>query len=105
MGKAPVARLLQPAIQKQKPLTRAEAECKLAKVLGNGNRDLYAKYVRKRTYELSRRQIQLFAEKFVEGDQFDFEKTFERLFGGRPQRECRGYQEPPPWNWFIHQDS
>lgn len=99
----PVARLLQPAKQKQKLLTRAEAECKLSLVLGKGNRDLYAKYVHKRTYMLSRRQIHLFAKRFVEGDQYDFEKKFERLFEGRPQRECRGYQPPVSWELFVHQ--
>ena len=96
MGK-PVARLLQPPPQKQKPLTRAEAECKLAEVLGKGNRDLYAKYMHKRIKVLSISNIRLLVERFTKGDQYDFEKTFERLFEGRPEWECEGYVPPPSW--------
>lgn len=95
--KRSVARLLKPPKQNQNPLTRAEAECKLAEVLGKGNRDLYAKYVRKRTRLLSLSNLRLLAYCFTQGDQYDFEKTFRRLFRGIPEREAKGYVPPPPW--------
>lgn len=81
--KCPAARLLQPPQKKQMPLTRAEAERKLSEVLGQGNEDLFAKYVRKRTHQLSISELRHLASSFTQGDQFDFEVTFERQFGNR----------------------
>lgn len=102
--KRPAARLLQPPRQKQTPLTRAEAECKLAEVLGKGNRDLYAKYVYKRTKQLSQSQIRLLVIKFTEGDQYDFERTFERLFGGRPMWTVELHPAPRRYGDVARED-
>lgn len=94
MMKNPTARLLKPPKQNQNPLTRAEAECKLAEVLGKGDRDLYAKYVRTRTKLLSLSSIRLLVIRFTEGDQYEFEKTFERLFEGYPDWMIERHPRP-----------
>lgn len=78
MGK-PAARLLQPPKQKQKPFTRAEAERKLAEVLGNGDRDLHARYVRRRTSMLSISKLRFLAVCFKQGNKFDFENKLEQI--------------------------
>ena len=93
MGKSPVARLLQP-VQKQKPLTRAEAECKLAEVLGNGNSDLHARYVRRKTYKLSISQLRFLAVCFKQGNKFDFENKIEQITDYSTNRLPKGRIEP-----------
>jgi hypothetical protein len=93
MGK-PVARLLQPSPKMQKPLTRAEAECKLAEVLGKGNRDLHARYVRRRTYRLSISDLRFLAVSFKQGNKFDFENKLERITDYSIYRLPEGRIEP-----------
>ncbi len=100
MKKRSVCRLLQPSLPKNaEPVIRAEAERKLAEVLGCGNKDLYALYVHKRTKLLSISEIRSLVVHFTDGGQYEFEKMFERLFGGRPSWEIEAHPEPKFSEW------
>ena len=95
MGKSPTrAALLLPPKKKANPLNRAEAELKLAEVLGKGDRDLFARYVRKRTLRLSISQLRLLANTFAEGDQYDFERKLERYTCYTPSLHREGKRLP-----------